>query len=153
VTTHAIVVGGSSGLGAAIGEALRARGVVVSNLSRRAAASNAADASFPCDVTRDADVQRAVSECAQRHGPCDVVVYASGAPAMGRTLDVPTEAARACFEVNVWGFDRVVRATLPGMVQRGHGAVLLVSSIVALRAVPHETYYAASKAAAARYAG
>lgn len=153
MTTHAIVVGGSSGLGAAIGEALRARGVVVSNLSRRAAASNAADASFPCDVTRDADVQRAVSECAQRHGPCDVVVYASGAPAMGRTLDVPTEAARACFEVNVWGFDRVVRATLPGMVQRGHGAVLLVSSIVALRAVPHETYYAASKAAAARYAG
>ncbi len=153
MTTHAIVVGGSSGLGAAMGKALRARGLVVSSLARRAAASSAADASFLCDVTQDADVERAVSECTERHGPCDVVVYASGAPTMGRTLDVPVEAARACFEVNVWGFDRVVRATLPEMMQRRRGVVLLVSSIVALRAVPHETYYAASKAAAARYAG
>lgn len=150
---HAIVVGASSGLGAAIGEALRARGHVVSNLSRHAAPSTAADASFPCDVTRDADVRRAVAACTEQHGPCEVVVYSSGAPAMGRTLDVPAEAARACFEVNVWGLDHVVRATLPGMMDRRRGVLLLVSSIVALRAVPHEAYYAASKAAAARYAG
>jgi short-subunit dehydrogenase len=150
---HAIVVGGSSGLGAAIGTELRARGFVVSNLARRAAPAGAADSSFACDVTHDAEVKRAITEATSAHGPSDLVVYSSGAPAMGHTLDVPIEAARACFDVNLWGFDHVVRAVLPGMMDRRQGVILLVSSIVALRAVPHEAYYAASKAAAARYAG
>jgi short-subunit dehydrogenase len=55
--------------------------------------------------------------------------------------------------VNLWGLDRVVRATLGPMERRGGGTLLYLSSLAALRAIPHETYYAASKAAAARYAG
>ena len=148
---HALVFGASSGIGLATVEALKKRGHVVAALSRRAC--DAADASFACDVTDDASVTRAVREATERHGPPDVMVYASGVAAMGRTLDVPADAARATFEVNLWGMDRAVRAVLPGMCARRRGAVMLVSSLVALRPVPHEAFYAASKAAAARYAG
>jgi len=149
---HAVVVGGSSGLGLAIGEALRARGSFVTNLARRAAPSSAADASFGCDVTSTDSVARAVSQ-ARTHGPIDVLVYSSGAAAMGRTLDVPEADARRSFETTFWGLDRVVREVLPEMVSRRSGTVLVVSSLVALRAVPYQAYYAASKAAVARYLG
>lgn len=150
---HAIVVGGSSGIGLAIGEALRARRFAVSNLSRRPAPAGAADASFRCDVTSDDDVRSAVDAALAERGPCDVLVYAAGVAAMGRTIEIPVAEARRCVEVNLWGFDRVVRAALPAMTARRRGAILLVSSLVALRAVPYEAYYAASKAAAARYLG
>jgi short-subunit dehydrogenase len=150
---HAIVFGGSSGVGLAIATALRARGHVVSNLSRRAAPSGAADASFPCDVTSSGDVEAAVARAIATNGPCDVLVYSAGVPAMGRTTQVPEADARRCFEVNFWGLDRAVRAVLPAMMERRSGAILAVSSLVALRAVPFEAYYAASKAAVARYLG
>jgi short-subunit dehydrogenase len=150
---HAIVVGGSSGIGMAVAEALCGRRYSVSNLSRRAAPASAADASYACDVTSSAEVTAAVGAALAERGPCDVLVYAAGVAAMGRTLEIPEAEARRCFEVTFWGFDRVVRALLPSMTERRSGAILVVSSLVALRAVPLESYYAASKAAVARYLG
>jgi short-subunit dehydrogenase len=47
--------------------------------------------------------------------------------------------------------DAAVRHLLPAMRDRGGGSVLAISSLAALRGVPYEAYYAASKAAAARY--
>jgi short-subunit dehydrogenase len=151
--SHAIVVGASSGIGLAIATALRGRGHVVSNLARRAAPSDAVDASYACDVTSTDEVKRAIDRATSTHGPCDILVYASGVPAMGRTMAIPEDEARRCFEVNFWGLDRVVRAVLPAMIERRRGSILAVSSLVALRAVPFESYYAASKAAVARYLG
>jgi short-subunit dehydrogenase len=151
--SHAIVVGASSGIGLAIAKALRGRGHAVSNLSRRPAPSDAVDASYACDVTSSDEVRRAVDRAIATHGPCDVLVYASGVPAMGRTLAIPEDEARRCFDVNFWGLDRVVRAVLPAMIDRRRGAILAISSLVALRAVPFESYYAASKAAVVRYLG
>lgn len=150
---HSIVVGGLSGVGLAIATALRGRGYVVSNLSRRAAPSGAADASFACDVTSTPAVQSAVARAVEANGPCDVLVYSAGVPAMGRTTEIPEADARRCFEVNLWGLDRTVRAVLPAMMERRSGAILAVSSLVGLRAVPFEAYYAASKAAVSRYLG
>jgi short-subunit dehydrogenase len=150
---HAIVVGGSSGLGMAIGEALRARRVRVTCLARRAAPESAADFSLPCDVTSRDQVVRAVGEASASGGPVELLVYSAGVAAMGRTLEIPEAEARHCFETNFWGLDVAVRAVVPQMVERRSGAVLAVSSIVALRAVPFESYYAASKAAVTRYLG
>jgi short-subunit dehydrogenase len=151
--SHAIVVGASSGIGLSVAAALRARGHAVSNLARRRAPGGAVDASYACDVTSSEQVTSAVAQAIAVHGPCDVLVYASGVGAMGRTTAIPEEDARRCFEVNFWGLDRVVRATLPAMMDRRRGSILAISSLVALRAVPFEAYYAASKAAVTRYLG
>lgn len=147
--SHAIVVGASSGIGAAIGAALRARGDRVSGLARRAC--DAADESFACDVAVEGELEAAIARATERHGAPRMLVYAAGFAAMGSTLDVPADAARRTFDVTFWGLDRAVRATVPEMRARGDGAVLAVLSLAALRAVPHEAYYAAAKAAAARY--
>lgn len=145
---HAVVVGASSGIGAAAAAALAARGYEVTGLSRRPAP--AASRAIRCDVTAPGELTRALAEAAAA-APIDALVYAAGAPVMGVTAAVPEAAARAAFEVNFWGLDVAARAVAPSMASRGRGAIAAVLSLAALRAVPHEAYYAAAKAAAARY--
>jgi 3-dehydrosphinganine reductase len=150
---HAMVVGGSSGIGLAIARALRARGHVVSSLARHAAPASSVDASYLCDVTSPGELPGAIDQATRALGPIRVLVYSAGAAAMGRTLDIPVDEARRCLETSFWGLDATVRAVVPGMIARRQGAILAISSIVALRAVPFEAYYAASKAAVTRYLG
>jgi NAD(P)-dependent dehydrogenase (short-subunit alcohol dehydrogenase family) len=149
---HAVVVGGSSGIGAAIVTELSRTGWSVSALGRRHGEAPA-DRWVTCDVTAPASVDAAIARCLDEGGTPSAVVYAAGAPAMGRTLDVPEEARREAFEVNFWGLERIVRGFYPAMARAGEGTIVAVSSIAALRAVPFESYYAASKAAAARWLG
>ena len=150
---HAIVVGASSGLGLAIAKRMKRGGHVVSGLARRESPADGVDASFTCDVTDEATLQAALRAAVAKYGPPDVLVYAAGVPAMGKTLAVPRDVARRAFEVNFWGMDSTVREILPIMSARRRGTIVGLSSIVALRPVPNEAFYAASKAAAARYLG
>jgi short-subunit dehydrogenase len=148
---HAIVVGASSGFGAATGAALRRSRWIVTGISRRPAAQGSADQTLSCDVTDPAALQGALDQAETSQGPARALVWCAGTPVMGRTLEVPVAAAREAFETTFWAMQTAVRAVVPGMVTRGQGAVLVVLSIAALRAVPHEAYYGAAKAAAARW--
>jgi short-subunit dehydrogenase len=153
MSRHAVVIGASSGIGRSIAALFRAQGHVVSGLSRHEPPPEIVDGWFACDVVEEGAVPRAMSDAVRRYGVPDVAVYASGAAVMGETLEIPCLEARAQFDVNLWGFDALVRSVLPEMLARGRGTVAYVSSVAAIRSLPHEAYYAASKAAAARYAG
>jgi 2-hydroxycyclohexanecarboxyl-CoA dehydrogenase len=148
---HALVVGASGGLGSAIGTELRRRGWTTSGIARRAAGREAVDQALACDVTDDDALRRAIAHAASSLGDPAALVWCAGTPVMGRTTAVPREAARATFATSFWAMDTAVRAVLPSMLDRGRGAILAVLSLAALRAVPHEAYYAAAKAAAARW--
>lgn len=145
------MAGASSGIGAAIGAELRHRGWRVSGLSRRAPPQASVDRAFSCDVTERAALRCALDAARDALGPVDALVWCAAVPAMGRTLDVPQQAARAAFETSFWSMEDAVRAVVPPMIQRGSGAILAVLSLAALRAVPYEAHYAAAKAAAARW--
>jgi len=150
---HALVVGASSGLGAAIARRLKQTDHAVSGFARRPSAEADVDVSFECDVTDRKALAASIAASFERLGPPELLVYAAGLPAMGKTLEVSAVAARAAFEVNFWGLDNAVHAVLPAMAARRRGTILGLSSIAALRPIPHEAYYAASKAAATRYLG
>src|SRR5215831_13470459 len=147
---HAIVIGASSGLGCAIAARLTGAGWFVSSLARRPAPREAAQASLSCDLEQPGSLDRAVAAAVDARGAPALLVYSAGLATMGRTLEVPAAEARRCFELNFWGLDRAVRVAVPRM-PAGRGRVLAVLSLAALRAFPHQAYYAASKAAAARY--
>lgn len=149
---HAVVVGGSSGIGAAIVTELTRADWSVSALGRRIGDAPA-ERWIACDVSDQGSVDDAVARSLDEGGTPGAVVYAAGAPAMGRTFDVPASARREAFEVNFWGLERIVRGFYPAMARAGQGTIVAVSSIAALRPVPFESYYAASKAAAARWLG
>jgi short-subunit dehydrogenase len=155
VNAHALVVGASSGIGLAVARRLRHDGFQVSGLARRAAPVDAAHRSFGCDLSDPAGggVEEAIAAAVAALGEPEVLCYCAGHAALGATLAVPTEAARRSFEINFWGLDRCVRAVLPRMSARRKGSIVAVLSLAALRAIPHETYYAAAKAAADRYLG
>lgn len=149
--THAVVIGASSGIGLAVARRLKQDGYIVSGLSRRAAPENVVDTALCCDVLEATGLLRAIQTAREKHGAPGVVVYSAGYPVMGDTLSIPEQEARQAFEVHFWGLDRVVRAVLPEMIAQREGVILAVLSIAAICPVPFESYYSASKAAAAAY--
>jgi short-subunit dehydrogenase len=159
----ALVTGASSGIGAAIAMALAADGYEVVLAARRAEALQQVAAQLRgrgatvrtevCDVT-DADaVARTVQDLLARTGRLDVVVANAGSY-LRRPADAITRAdIEASFAVNFWGAFHVVQSTLPHLLARGAGSLVLMTSFDARKALPHDGAYAAAKAALASYAG
>lgn len=139
---NVLVTGGSSGLGAAVVEAVRAAGGSPVVLDR---AEPAAD--VPHRLTDLADAraaEQAVREVAQEHGGLDAVVTCAGTDRCGQLADVPGAEWDEVIKVNLIGTAAVVRAALPTLEER-NGRVVTVASTLGLRALPDATAYCASK--------
>jgi len=63
----------------------------------------------------------------------------------GALEDLPVDALRAQFEVNVFGGHDLTRRLLPSMIAQGHGRIVQCSSVLGLMAVPYRGAYCASK--------
>lgn len=147
---HALVVSPRGGVGTAVAEELRRRGVRVSGAGRREPEPGVVEAFHPFELTSGdwpALYQRVAGE-----GPLDAVVYAAGAGAFGRTVAFSSDEAREVFEVNFWALAAAASAAADRWSRNGSPACFLaVLSIAGRRPVPFEAWYGASKAAAARY--
>jgi short-subunit dehydrogenase len=100
------------------------------------------------DVTDVSESAAWVSGILSR-GPLDLLVASAGitgGPASGACLET-AEAMDAVLAVNLNGVVHVVVPAAEAMVARGRGAILLVSSLAALRGLPSSPAYSASKAA------
>ena len=98
------------------------------------------------DVTDDGSVEAAMQEIDWKHGGVDVLVNNAGVGFGGPVETMPMEAARALFETNFWGPQRMMRAVLPGMRDRRSGVIINVSSLAGLLpGAPYTGLYAASK--------
>ncbi|MEJ0017749.1 MAG: SDR family oxidoreductase [Acetobacteraceae bacterium] len=153
----AIVTGASRGIGAAAALALAEAGAAVmlaarsvSQVEANAAAVTAAGGkafAMECDVADYEDCVRLVQETARRFGPPEILVNNAGViePISTVATADPREWAR-CIEINLVGAYYAVRAALPGMLERGHGTIVNVSSGAALRPLEGWSAYCASKA-------
>lgn len=147
--THAIVTGGSSGIGAAVVARL-ARTSAVSNFDRHppGAAAPASDgvAHDLVDVRDSEAVGVAVDRAVARFGPVTAVAAVAGVGAL-KPLHAYTDAEFArLVEVNLTGVFHVVRAVLPSMVVTG-GAIVTVASASGVSPTHGEGPYSAAKAA------
>jgi short-subunit dehydrogenase len=148
---HALVVGASSGIGLAISMRLKREGYTVSGISRRMPPADAVDAAQCCDVTDADGLIAAIRRLSEKHGTPAILIYSAGYPLMGDTLHIPEAEAHKVFDVQFWGLDRVVKAVIPEMHSAGGGTILAILSIAAICPPAFESYYSASKAAAAAY--
>jgi NAD(P)-dependent dehydrogenase (short-subunit alcohol dehydrogenase family) len=161
----AVVTGASSGIGRRLALDLAGRGATVVGLARRTEllaelehqlrASSPSSDTTVCDVG-DADAYRAaLAGIEDRHGRIDVLVNNAGieqlTPATDGLTDGSTDAYHRIFDVNVFGVVTGTLAVLPGMVARGSGIVVNVSSDSARAPEPGHGAYAASKAAVAAF--
>lgn len=102
---------------------------------------------YECDVSDSDDVQTAVTEVIDRWGRIDVLVN-NAAVANFAPFDEQTAAdTRREFEVNFFGYLRMVRAVLPHMRSRGDGIIHNVGSPIGDLGHPGLTGYAATKGA------
>lgn len=137
-----LVTGGSSGLGAAVVDAVAKRGATPVVLDRQPPPDGAAF--VPVDLADARAAQQAVADATELAGPPAAVVAAAGTDACGRLDEVAFGDWTRVVAVNLVGTAAVVRAALPAL-RAGRGRVVTVASTLGLRAVGDATAYCASK--------
>ena len=96
----------------------------------------------------DATDPEAVKAIAARHADVDVLYNCAGYVHAGTILDCDEEAWAFSNALNVTAQYRMIRAFLPGMIARGGGSIINMSSICSsIKAVPNRFAYGATKAA------
>jgi len=153
-----LITGCSSGIGLETALAFARRGGATyasmrdparaTRLRERAEAEGLPMEVLALDVTDDASVMAAVRAVQRRHGAIDVLVNNAGsARAIGPVWEVDPDEWWQDIESSLRSAFLCSRAVLPGMLERGAGRILNVSSYVALRPTPYISGYAAAKAA------
>ncbi len=132
-----VITGASGGIGAALAETVAARGASVALLARRADALRAvadrcAGRALPlvADVTKRADVGRAVDETIARFGHIDVWVNNAGQGISRVPSELTDEDVDAMVAANVKSVLYGMQAVLPHFKARGRGHVINVSSML-----------------------
>ena len=157
----ALVTGGGRGIGRAIALALHRAGAAVAVCARSHKVTTGGSREMPqhsgralavrCDVRNRHDVEDMVAQVETALGPVDLLVNNAGqfGPVGPIAATDPDEWWQA-LEVNLRGPLYCARAVLPGMLGRGHGRIVNVSSSSGFAAVPMLSAYAVSKAALCR---
>ncbi|MDA8045073.1 MAG: SDR family NAD(P)-dependent oxidoreductase [Actinomycetota bacterium] len=139
---NAVVVGGGSGIGAAIAGAYRSR--EVNPLVWDIAGTRDID----CDITDEVSVRDALDETIDRVGMPDQVTITAGVGRSGVLLDEPVEAWDSVMAVNARGPWLVMRALARAMIDAGMPGSIVATSSVSARLVDRGMgLYCASKAA------
>jgi NAD(P)-dependent dehydrogenase (short-subunit alcohol dehydrogenase family) len=101
------------------------------------------------DVRKPTSILETMDRISDEHGRLDVLVYNSGLPGPSKPVDeVRDEEWEEVFEVNITGFFRVCRASLPLLRNSdGGGRIIAISSMTGRRPLLHRTPYAATKMA------
>ncbi len=156
-TGHALVTGAGNGIGRAIALRLARDGRDVSVLDRDLAGAEATAAlvralgrraaAVEVDVGRRDSVREAVARATAALGPIDALVNNAGILRTAPFLDVSESDWRDVMTVNLDGVFHCSQAVLPGMLARGSGCIVNMSSWTGKKGVPNHAAYAASKAA------
>jgi 3-dehydrosphinganine reductase len=156
---HAIVTGGSSGIGRATGRLLTQRGAHVSIVARRQGlldeTLNELESlrenpeqrlqAHSADVTDWEQTQRAVATLTAGDHPPDVLINAAGFAHPGYFEELPLEIFRDTMDVDFFGTLYPTRAVLPLMMNRHSGHIVNFSSVAGLLGVFGYTAYSAAK--------
>ena len=139
----AIVSGAAGGLGAPIVERLAAGGFSVATCDL--SPMDGTDLHVELDVTDAEAVTRLAALVEKELGPVDAVVTAAGIQRTGPSDAVDLDDWKRVLDVNLTGTWNVIRAALPGMLERSSGRIVTISSEVGLAGLPGYSAYAASK--------
>jgi NADP-dependent 3-hydroxy acid dehydrogenase YdfG len=151
----ALVTGASSGIGEVTALALAGAGAAVAVGARRLDRVDAlADrirgaggraVALDLDVADERSCRAAVERAAAELGPVDVLVNNAGVMLLGPVLGADTEDWRRMIDTNLLGLMYMTHAVLPGMVERGVGDIVNISSVAGRTTRAGSAGYNASK--------
>ena len=152
----AVVTGASSGIGTAVARALNAGGAHVALAARREEALLEIQAGLdsgdgqesmvvPTDVTDREQVRSLVACAGEGLGPVEILVNCAGVMYYTLMKNVRDEEWERTLEVNCKGALNCVGAVLAGMLERGRGHIVMISSDAGRKVFPGLAVYSASK--------
>jgi short-subunit dehydrogenase len=154
---HALVTGGSRGLGPYIARTLADAGANLTLTARsldslrRVAEELSADGtrvqSLAADVCDDGARQKLVEEAESGLGPIDILVNNAGIETIVSYTDLPPDRIEAMIRTNLAAPLILSRIVLEGMIERGRGHLVMMSSLGGKKGSPYSATYAATKAA------
>ena len=152
-----LITGASRGIGAAAARSFAASGAQVALVARSGTEIDAladeigpAARAYACDVSDFAALAAAVQQAESDLGPVGVLVNNAGVISpIGRIAEIDPAGWARVIDINLTGVFNGMRAVLPGMVARGGGTILTVSSGAAHNPLEGWSHYCASKAGAA----
>ncbi len=149
----ALVTGGTRGIGKGIAERLRANGARVLVAARSTPEDFSADDVVVADVATADGVAALAAEALDRLGHVDIAVHNVGGSGQyeGGAAKLTEDDWQSAVDTNLLSAVRLDRALIPGMVERGSGAIVHVTSIQRRSPLPTSIPYAAAKAALANY--
>jgi 3-oxoacyl-[acyl-carrier protein] reductase len=145
VSRVVLVTGGSRGIGLAVARRFAAHGDKVA-VTYNTTPPSGDFVGVQCDVTKQADVDRAFDEVEQRLGPVEVLVSNAGITKDGLLLRMKEADFADVIDANLTGAYRVTKRAAQSMLRARQGRIILVSSVVGLLGQAGQANYAASKA-------
>ncbi len=164
----AVITGGSGGLGSAISYALAEAGARVAVISLHSTSSdkvvetiraNGGEAiGIACDVMDRAALEHAREEILRNYASIDILINAAGGNQPGATtsqelsfFDLDRQAIDTVFDLNFVGTFQSCQVFGQSMVEQGHGCIVNIASMNALRPLTRIPAYSAAKAAVANF--
>ena len=152
----ALITGGSSGIGMALAQLLARQGANVWLLARRQQPLESALQGLPCyngqrhgmlsvDVSNWEQVQDAMQGFQNEVGVPDLLINSAGITHPGYVQEIPVEVFHQMIQVDYLGIVHMVKAVLPGMLARGSGHIVNISSGAGYVGLFGYTAYGAAK--------
>ncbi|MFI6542709.1 SDR family oxidoreductase [Streptomyces prunicolor] len=148
----AVISGGSTGVGRAVGALLAENGAQVVLLARRAHRLETAARemkgsvlTIPTDVSSGDSVRAAFAQVEERFGRVDILVNSAGVARIRAIEETADEDIHACVGTNLLGPIHTIRSAVPLLRAAGGGDILNISSEITLDHMPLMAMYAASK--------
>ena len=136
---RALVTGHRGGIGSAIARVLTRDGAIVTGLD------------LPeCDLSDTDGLPDRLARVVADHGPFDILVNNAGITVLGSVVETPLPEVERVFRVNFLAAYAAMAAVIPGMAERGKGAIVNIASDQALIGKQVSAAYGASKAAIAQ---
>ena len=150
-----LITGGTSGIGKVTAIAFANAGAKVVLTGRREKEGvevvaeirkTGGTASFVrADVSKDADIVKAIDFVAATYGRLDVAFNNAGVEMLGPLDQVTEEQYRSTFDINVWGVLNSMKYEIPAMLKGGGGAIVNTSSIAGHIGLAQASIYVATK--------
>lgn len=146
----ALVTAAGQGIGRAIAEAFSREGALVHATDLDVAKLDGLDNAQrrQLDVLSSAEVEALAKELNSAGAPVNVLVNCAGFVHHGTILDCDDNAWDFSFDLNVRSMHRLIKALLPGMLEKGQGSIVnIASGASSIRGIPNRYVYGTTKAA------